>query len=77
MILQARRYPSAALVLTQCCSSATVHRTDGGLVDTTGIVALLQRGVRRIIAFYDNNDNLAPAATGSQSELASIACVLG
>ena len=30
----------------------------GGFIDTTGIVAQLQRGTEHIIAFYNNNDNL-------------------
>jgi len=32
--------------------------TDGGLLDTTGIVALLQQKTQSIIAFYNNNDDL-------------------
>lgn len=33
--------------------------TDGGLLDTTGIVALLKQKTKSIIAFYNNNDDLS------------------
>jgi len=35
-----------------------VYFTDGGMIDTTGIVAQLQQRTEHIIAFYNNNDNL-------------------
>ena len=57
-----------------------VHLVDGGMVDTTGIVAMLQRGVSRILALYNNNDDLAHAARDknhSQSEQASVAYLFG
>ena len=48
---------------------------DGGFVDTTGIVSLLQRKEQSIVAFYNNNDNLT--AAGTQNEIASIAYLFG
>lgn len=53
-----------------------VYLLDGGVVDTTGIVALLQRGSRRILASYNNNDALAPPPR-PQSESASLAYLFG
>ncbi|GMI15338.1 hypothetical protein TrVE_jg10032 [Triparma verrucosa] len=35
-----------------------VYLNDGGIVDTTGIVTLLQKKVPKIVAFYNNNDPL-------------------
>ena len=35
-----------------------VYLNDGGIIDTTGIVTLLQRRVPKIISFYNNNDPL-------------------
>jgi hypothetical protein len=40
-------------------SDTTVYLNDGGLVDTTGIVTLLQKKVPRILAFYNNNEPLS------------------
>jgi hypothetical protein len=54
-----------------------VHLIDGGFVDTTGIVSLLQRRVRRILAFYGNNDCLKDVGTETQCETASIAFLFG
>lgn len=53
-----------------------LYLADGGMVDTTGIVALLKRNRSRILAFYNNNDALAPS-TQPQSELSSIAYLFG
>lgn len=39
-----------------------VHLIDGGFVDTTGIVALLQRQTSKIMVFCNNNDELKPAS---------------
>lgn len=36
-------------------TSDAVYVVDGGVIDTTGIVALLQRNTKHIIAFYNNN----------------------
>ncbi|GMI11836.1 hypothetical protein TrLO_g14758 [Triparma laevis f. longispina] len=36
-----------------------VYLNDGGIVDTTGIVTLLQKKVPKIVAFYNNNDPLS------------------
>jgi hypothetical protein len=60
-------------------AARTVHLLDGGLVDTTGAVALLQRRATRILLLYDNNDALAPAGAGdkNQSEAASLAYLFG
>jgi hypothetical protein len=57
-----------------------VHLVDGGMVDTTGIVATLQRGASRVLAQYNNNDDLSHAAgdaTHPQSEQASLAFLFG
>jgi hypothetical protein len=53
-----------------------VYVLDGGVVDTTGIVSLLQRGHRRILASYNNNDALA-LPTAPQAESASLAFLFG
>jgi len=55
---------------------AKVHLIDGGFVDTTGIVALLQRQTSKILVFYNNNDALAPAGSSGQ-EVATFAYLFG
>jgi len=55
---------------------AKVHLIDGGFVDTTGIVALLQRQTSKILVFYNNNDALAPAGPSGQ-EVATFAYLFG
>ena len=49
-------------------TTSTVYLGDGGLIDTTGIVTLLQKGVTRIVAFYNNNNPLSSL----QSPIASL-----
>ena len=44
---------------TATLAAETVYLNDGGLVDTTGIVSLLQRKTDRVVAFYNNNEPLA------------------
>lgn len=39
--------------------SVALFALDGGMLDTTGIVTLLQRKTRRVLAFYNNNEGLA------------------
>merc|ERR1711998_57314 len=39
-------------------ASSKLFFLDGGFLDTTGIVALLQQNVSSIIAFYNNNNDL-------------------
>ena len=58
-------------------SAEEVYLLDGGLVDTTGIVHLLQRGIRQIVAVYNNNDALAAASSEAQAETASLAFLFG
>ena len=67
----------AAEATVEAEAEAEAYLMDGGLVDTTGIVALLQRGVQRVVAFYNNNDALAPFGSAPQSESASIAYLFG
>ena len=67
----------SATALDDAGAEETVYLIDGGMVDTTGIAALLQRGVRRIFAWYNNNDALAPAGSAAQSESASFAYLFG
>merc|ERR1712107_579289 len=47
---------------TACCYASgkkkNVYFADGGFVDTTGVVALLQKKTNSIVAFYNNNDDL-------------------
>jgi hypothetical protein len=57
-------------------AAETVHLVDGGFVDSTGIVALLRKGIRRILLCYMNNDALRPSSE-PQSELASFAYLFG
>merc|ERR1719331_3717317 len=40
-------------------AKASTYSLDGGVIDTTGILPLLRRGVKSIVAFYNNNDDLA------------------
>ena len=57
-----------------------VHLVDGGILDTTGIVSTLQRGAARVLAQYNNNDDLSHAAGDKahpQSEQASLAYLFG
>ena len=54
-----------------------LYIVDGGMVDTTGAVALLQRQKKHILLNYVNNDQIAPVAVGRQSELASFAFLFG
>jgi len=54
-----------------------MYLLDGGVVDTTGIVQLLQRGTQRILALYNNNDALAVAGSEPQAETASLAYLFG
>jgi len=53
-----------------------LYLADGGLLDTTGVVSLLRRGVTRILLNYINNEALAPT-NQTQSELSSIAYLFG
>ena len=46
-------------ISTGSLGSTTVYLNDGGLVDTTGIVTLLQLQTPKIVAFYNNNDPLS------------------
>jgi hypothetical protein len=55
----AKYWLMSGTVPTASLDSATVYLNDGGIVDTTGIVSLLQRKTDKIVAFYNNNDPLA------------------
>lgn len=46
------------LMKTNINPGGKVYMADGGFIDTTGIVLHLQRRVPRILAFYNNNDDL-------------------
>eukprot|EP00747_Dinoflagellata_sp_TGD_P199099 gnl/TRDRNA2_/TRDRNA2_72258_c0_seq1.p1 gnl/TRDRNA2_/TRDRNA2_72258_c0~~gnl/TRDRNA2_/TRDRNA2_72258_c0_seq1.p1 ORF type:complete len:452 (+),score=78.66 gnl/TRDRNA2_/TRDRNA2_72258_c0_seq1:24-1358(+) len=72
-------------VLISACASANkapgretmVHLIDGGFVDTTGIVALLQRRASHILTLYGSNECLQAVGSESQCETASVAYLFG
>ena len=47
------------LMRANLISGGQTYLVDGGMVDTTGIAALLRRRTARIVSFYNNNDDLA------------------
>ena len=61
----------------------TVYLNDGGLVDTTGIVTLLQKKEDTIVAFYNNNDPLSELSCpfaflfGAETSADSMNCLEG
>jgi hypothetical protein len=61
----------------------TVYLNDGGLVDTTGIVTLLQNKEDSIVAFYNNNDPMSTLSCpfaflfGAETDADSMNCLEG